>query len=58
MLGWFLVIACTSLLGGAIELLSQPNRFYQMQGYMVMAALAVLLLWPLVTWRLKPQLAN
>lgn len=57
-LGWFLVITCTSLLGGAIELLSQPNRFYQMQGYMVMSALAVLLLWPLVTWRLKPQLAN
>ncbi len=58
MLGWFLVIACTSLLGGAIELLSQPNRFYQMQGYLVMAALALLLLWPLVTWRLKPQITE
>ncbi len=58
MLGWFLVIACTSLLGGAIELLSQPNRFYQMQGYIVAAAMALLLLWPLMTWRLKPQTAE
>lgn len=54
LLGWFLVIACTSLLGGAVELLSQPNQFYQMQGYIVTAALALLLLWPLLTWRLKP----
>ncbi len=54
MLGWFLVIACTTLLGGAIELLSQPNHFYQSQGYLVLAALVLLLLWPLVTWRLKP----
>lgn len=55
MLGWFLVIACTSLLAGAIELVSQPNRFYQTQGYVVCAALGLLLLWPLVTWRMKPQ---
>jgi membrane protease YdiL (CAAX protease family) len=55
LLGWFLVIASTSLLGGAIELLSQPNRFYQMQGYLVIAALLLLLGWPLVAWRLKPQ---
>jgi membrane protease YdiL (CAAX protease family) len=54
MLGWFLVIACPALLGGAIELLSQPNRFYQMQGYLVLAAMFLLLLWPLITWRLKP----
>lgn len=56
MLGWFLVIVCTGLLSGAIELLSQPNRFYQLQGYIVTAALALLLLWPLITWRLKPTL--
>jgi membrane protease YdiL (CAAX protease family) len=58
MLGWFLVIACTGLLGGAVELLSQPDRFYQMQGYIVVAALGLLLLWPLVTWRLKPDPAT
>jgi hypothetical protein len=56
MLGWFLVIACTGLLTGAIELLSQPNTFYQIQGYLVAAALAFLLLWPLVAWRFKPTI--
>jgi len=55
MLGWFLVIACTGLLSGAIELLSQPNHFYQQQGYIVTAALGLLLLWPLVTWRISPS---
>jgi hypothetical protein len=56
MLGWFLVIVGTALLSGAIELLSQPNRFYQLQGYIVIAALALLLLWPMIAWRLKPTL--
>jgi membrane protease YdiL (CAAX protease family) len=54
MLGWFLVIASTGLLSGAVELLSQPNRFYQLQGYIVAAALALLLFWPLLTWRIQP----
>ena len=54
LLGWFLVIACTRLLGGAVELLSQPSKFYQTQGYIVVAALGLLLLWPLLTWRMRP----
>jgi hypothetical protein len=49
-LGWFLVVAMTSLLGGAIELLSQPNPFYRMQGYGVLVLLAILLAWPLISW--------
>jgi len=49
-LGWFLVLAVTSLLGGAIELLSQPNPFYRMQGYGVILLLVILLAWPLVSW--------
>ncbi len=53
-LGWFLVIASTRLLTGAFELLSQPNKFYQTQGYLVTGALALLLLWPLVTWKTQP----
>lgn len=46
-LGWFLAIATTVLAGGAVELLSQPNGFYRMQGYGLIAFLIVLLLWPL-----------
>jgi membrane protease YdiL (CAAX protease family) len=57
-LGWFLVIACTGLLAGAVDLLSQPNHFYQVQGDIVAAALSLLLLWPLVTWRMTPKTAN
>jgi membrane protease YdiL (CAAX protease family) len=56
MLGWFLVIASTGLFSGALELLSQPNRFYQLQGYIVSAAVTLLLLWPLITWRVKPTI--
>jgi len=54
-LGWFLIIAGTGLLSGAVELLSQHARFYQVQGYIVSAALFALLLWPLLMWRMKPQ---
>jgi membrane protease YdiL (CAAX protease family) len=57
MLGWFLVIAGTTLLAGAVELLAQPDHFYRMQGYIVSAALGAMLLWPLVMWRMRPQTA-
>jgi membrane protease YdiL (CAAX protease family) len=50
LLGYFLVLAIPSLVLGAQELLSQPNSFYHRQGYIVVAALAALLLWPLVAW--------
>jgi len=49
-LGGFLIVAGTSLLGGAAELLSQPDRFYRANGYAVLVALALLFAWPLVAW--------
>ncbi len=55
MLGWFLVIACTGLLRSGLELAGQPNAFYKGQGHIVQGALVVLLLLPLVLWRLKPE---
>jgi len=48
--GYFLVLAIPSLLLGAQELLTQPNGFYRTQGYLVLAALAALLIWPLTAW--------
>ena len=51
-LGCFLVVAGTSLLGGASELLAQPDSFYQANGYAVLAALILLFGWPLVAWRM------
>jgi membrane protease YdiL (CAAX protease family) len=58
LLGWFLVIACTGLLAGVVELLSQPNHFYQIHGYLVAAVLSLFLVWPFVTWRLTPKAAD
>jgi membrane protease YdiL (CAAX protease family) len=51
-LGCFLVVAGTSLLGGASELLSQPDSFYRANGYAVLSALVLLFAWPFVAWRM------
>lgn len=51
LLGLFLVLACMALLGGAVELLSQPNAFYRANGYGILVAVVALLAWPLVAWR-------
>jgi hypothetical protein len=50
-LGCFLVVAGTTLLGGASELLAQPDSFYRTNSYVVLAALILLFAWPLVAWR-------
>jgi len=52
-LGCFLVVAATSLLGGASELLSQPDSFYRGNGYGVLAGLALFFAWPFVAWRMS-----
>ncbi len=51
-LGCFLVVAGTSVLGGASELLSQPDSFYRTNGYALLAALVLLFAWPFVAWRM------
>jgi hypothetical protein len=50
--GCFLIVAGTSLFGGAAELLSQPDRFYRANGFAVLSALVLLFAWPLVAWRM------
>ena len=49
--GCFLIVGITSLASGAAELLGQPDRFYRLNGYGVVAALVLLLAWPLMNWR-------
>jgi len=51
-LGCFLVVAGTSFVGGAAELLSQPDSFYRANGYAVLLTLVLLLAWPFVAWRM------
>jgi hypothetical protein len=53
MLGCFLVVAATSLVSGAAELLSQPDSFYRANGYAVLMALMLLFAWPFLAWRMS-----
>ena len=53
LLGCFLVVAAVAMLGGAVELVSQSDGFYRSQGHLTLAALALLLAWPLVAWRMN-----
>jgi membrane protease YdiL (CAAX protease family) len=52
-LGCFLVVAGTSLLGGAADLLAQPDSFYRANSYGVLLAWLLLLAWPLAAWRVR-----
>jgi len=52
LLGCFLVATAGTLLGASSELLAQPGAFYRLNGYAVVAALAMLLAWPLFAWLL------
>lgn len=58
LLGLFLVVACSALLGSAAELITQPNAFYRANAYGMLFAMVVLLAWPLVLWRLQGQEAK
>jgi len=53
LLGCFLVVAGTSLVTGAAELLAQPNAFYRKNGYAVLLTLVALFVWPLAAWRFR-----
>jgi len=52
-LGCFLVVASTSLVSSAAELLGQPDLFYRANGYAVVLGLVLLFAWPLAAWRLR-----
>jgi hypothetical protein len=51
-LGCFVAAGALSLLGGASELLGQPEGSYRTNGYGVVLALLLLLAWPLLAWRM------
>ncbi len=52
-LGCLLIVAGTSLFGGAAELLAQPDAFYRANGYAVLLMLVVLFVWPFAAWRMR-----
>jgi membrane protease YdiL (CAAX protease family) len=54
LMGSFLILMLLSLVGGAGELLRQPDSFYRTNGYAVVAALVLLLFWPVAAWLRAP----
>jgi Type II CAAX prenyl endopeptidase Rce1-like len=52
--GCFLAIAMLTLAEPGAELLGQPDRFYSLNGYAVVAVMLALLLWPLAAWTMAP----
>ncbi|MGC1605504.1 MAG: CPBP family intramembrane glutamic endopeptidase [Candidatus Acidiferrum sp.] len=52
-LGYLLVVACITLLGGAAQLLAQPDAFYRANGYGVVLLILLLFAWPLSVWRMR-----
>ncbi len=50
LLGYFLVLTIPTLILGSVELLSQPDSFYQHQGIVCLVVLAALLAIPLLAW--------
>jgi len=50
-LGCFLVLFLMSLARDAGEFVGQPDRFYRLNGYVMIAALAIAFILPLTAWR-------
>ena len=57
-LGLFLIATCTAILAAAAEFLAQPDRFYHLNGYVLVFAVVMLLAWPLLSWRLRSNAAQ
>jgi hypothetical protein len=51
MLGYFLVAAMTVIIPEAIDLITQPNAYFHVNAYAVIAFAAALVAWPLISWR-------
>jgi len=53
-MGYFLLAAMISVVPVAVELLQQPNAYFRMNGYAVVAFVLVLAGWPLLSW-IRPK---
>jgi hypothetical protein len=51
MLGYFLLAATVALESGAIQLIEQPNPYFHVNGYAVVAFAIAMFAWPFIFWR-------
>ena len=59
-MGYFLLAAMVALVPGAVELLEQPNAYFHVNGYAVLAFALAMLAWPLIysrgaAWRINSR---
>jgi membrane protease YdiL (CAAX protease family) len=57
-LGCFLLLFLMSLISDAGDFVGQPDRFYRLNGYVMIAALAIAVILPLMAWRMRSNLGN
>ncbi len=58
MLGCLLIVALLALMGGAAQMLAQPDSFYRTNGYALILLMILLLAWPLTVWRMRASTPN
>jgi hypothetical protein len=51
LLGYFVAAVLLSLMPAAIELMRQPDFYFQVNGWALLAAALASILWPLIAWR-------
>jgi membrane protease YdiL (CAAX protease family) len=49
-MGYFLLSAVVALVPGAVDLLQQPNTYFHVNGYIVVAFALAILAWPVICW--------
>jgi membrane protease YdiL (CAAX protease family) len=57
-LGCFLAVFSMSLATDAGEFVGQPERFYRLNGYAMIAVVGIAVILPLMAWRMRPELAG
>ena len=58
LLGYFLAAALLLLATSAVQFLRQPNAYFRANGWALVAAASVLLLWPLGSWHRGARVPN
>jgi membrane protease YdiL (CAAX protease family) len=56
-MGYFLLAAMVALVPAAVDIFEQPNPYFRVNGYVVVAFMLAILVWPLIYWRRNARVA-